>query len=211
MSRRPRAGCGLPENAFVFACFNKHWKIERRVFEAWVRLLQAVPGSVLWLLGGQGERALRAHAQARGLDPGRLVFAGKLAKPQHLARHRRADLFLDTLIYNAHTTASDSLWAGLPLLTCTGDGFAARVATSLLRAVGLPQLVASDLAEYERKALDLARDRPSLSALTRALAENRLRMPLFRTAEFTRQLEDAYLEMHRRHAAGELPTGISVG
>jgi predicted O-linked N-acetylglucosamine transferase (SPINDLY family) len=206
-----RAECGLPETAFVFACFNKHWKIERRAFDAWLRLLQAVPGSVLWLLSGHGERALRARAQARGVDPGRLVFARKLAKPQHLARHRRADLFLDTFTYNAHTTASDSLWAGLPVLTCTGDGFAARVATSLLRAVGLPQLATPDLAEYERKALDLARNPASLSALTRALAENRRRMPLFRTEAFTRHLEAAYLEMQRRHAAGEPPAGIRVG
>jgi predicted O-linked N-acetylglucosamine transferase (SPINDLY family) len=197
-----RAECGLPEGAVVFASFNKHYKIERPVFDVWLRLLQAVPGSVLWLLVGHGEPALRQHAQARGVDPARLVFAGKLPKARHLARHRCADLYLDTHTCNAHTTASDALWAGLPLLTCTGEAFASRVAASVLRAVGLPQLVTADLAAYEARALELARSPAALRGLRDELAQNRLSQPLFRTAAFTRQLEDAYVEMQRRHEAG---------
>jgi predicted O-linked N-acetylglucosamine transferase (SPINDLY family) len=205
-----RAECGLPEDAFVFASFNKHYKIERPVFDVWLRLLQAVPGSVLWLLNGHGERALKRHAQARGVDPARLVFVGKLPKARHLARHRCADLYLDTRICNAHTTASDALWAGLPLLTCTGEGFASRVAASVLRAVGLPQLVTADLVAYEARALELARNPAALRALRDELASNRLSRPLFQTEAFARRLEDAYADMQRRQQAGEAPASFRV-
>jgi protein O-GlcNAc transferase len=192
-----RAECGLPDAGFVFASFNKHHKIERATFAAWMRILAAVPGSALWLLGGHGEKALRAAAAAAGVDPARLVFARKLPKPEHLARHRLADLFLDTRTYNAHTTASDALWAGLPLLAWSGDAFASRVAASLLHAVGLPELVVADGAAYERTAVALAQDPARLAALRAKLAANRLSTPLFDTARFTRDLEAAFTAITR--------------
>ena len=138
-----RQEMGLPEQAFVFCCFNNNWKITPAMFDVWMRLLHQVEGSVLWLLwdNESAERNLRKEAQRRGIDPSRLVFAGRLPPDEHLARHRLADLFLDTLPYNAHTTASDALWAGLPVLTCKGEAFAGRVAASLLHAVGVPELI----------------------------------------------------------------------
>jgi predicted O-linked N-acetylglucosamine transferase (SPINDLY family) len=187
-----RAECGLPDAGFVFASFNTHCKIERATFAAWMRILAAVPGSVLWLLGGHGEKVLRAAAAAAGVDPARLVFARKLPKSEHLARHRRADLFLDTRTYNAHTTASDALWAGLPLLAWPGDAFAGRVAASLLHAVDLPEMVMPDGAAYERTAIALAQDPARLAALRAQLAANRLTTPLFDTARFVRDLEAAF-------------------
>jgi predicted O-linked N-acetylglucosamine transferase (SPINDLY family) len=200
-----REACGLPQGAFVFACFNAHYKIERRAFESWMAILAAVPGSVLWLLGGHGIEALRGAARERGVDPSRLVFAGKLPKAEHLARHAVADLFLDTFTCNAHTTASDALWAGLPLLTCAGSAFAGRVASSLLHAVGLPELVARDAAEYERIAVSLARDRGALNGLRGRLQANRRTMPLFDTARFTRGLEAAFAAVHEGHREGRPP------
>jgi predicted O-linked N-acetylglucosamine transferase (SPINDLY family) len=193
-----RAEYGLPESAVVFACFNKHYKIERPVYAAWMRILAAVPEAVLWLLGGHGEKALRRAAVAAGIDPVRIVFAHKKPKPEHLARHRLADLFLDTPTCNAHTTASDALWAGLPLLAWPGDAFAGRVASSLLHAVGLPELVMADGEAYERTAIELARDRARLAALRARLAQNRLTAPLFDTPRFARGLEAAYLAMAGR-------------
>jgi predicted O-linked N-acetylglucosamine transferase (SPINDLY family) len=205
-----RAEFALPERGFVFCAFNKHYKIEREMFGLWLRLLALVPGSVLWLLGGPGEDRLRQAAARARVDPQRLVFAGKLPKPEHLARHRLADLFLDTRYVNAHTTASDALWAGLPVLTCPGPTFAGRVAASLLRAVGLPELVADDLPAYEARALDLARHPERLGELRARLAANRLRTPLFDTAGFTRALERAYETMCERHASGAPPAPFGV-
>lgn len=134
-----RAECELPEAGFVFCCFNNGYKITPAFFDIWMRLLAALPDSVLWLLDANlwAKANLSREAAARGVMPERLIFAPRLPLPEHLARHRRADLFLDTLPYNAHTTASDALWAGLPLLTCAGNTFAGRVAGSLLRAIGL--------------------------------------------------------------------------
>ena len=155
-----RQEAGLPEEGFVFCCFNNNWKITPEVFSVWMRLLHAVEGSVLWLLGDNesAERNLRKEAQARGIDPARLVFAGRLPLEDHLARHRLADLFLDTLPYNAHTTASDALWTGLPVITRLGKSFAGRVAASLLNAIGLPELVTHSIEDYEALALRLAKD-----------------------------------------------------
>ena len=187
-----RAQWRLPQDAVVFACFNKHHKIERATFAAWMRILAAVPHAVLWLLGGHGKEALRGAAQAAGIDPTRIVFADKAPKPEHVERHRVADLFLDTRTYNAHTTASDALWGGLPLLTWPTDAFAGRVAGSLLHAVGLPELVVADGEAYERTAVELARDPQRMAALRAKLAANRLATPLFDTAGFTRGLEEAY-------------------
>ncbi len=207
-----RAECGLPEQSFVFCCFNNNYKIEPDVFGLWMRILEQVPGSVLWLFRAspESEQNLRAAAQSRGVDPQRLVFAPRMPKAEHLARHRLADLFLDTLYYNAHTTASDALWAGLPMLTCPGYTFAARVGASLLNAVGLPELIVASREAYVERAIELARDPQQLQTLRRRLQREPQTTPLFDTARFAKNLERAYREMWRRHANGEAPSAIDV-
>jgi predicted O-linked N-acetylglucosamine transferase (SPINDLY family)/glycosyltransferase involved in cell wall biosynthesis len=207
-----RAACGLPERGFVFCCFNNSYKITPTFFDVWTRLLQAVPDSVLWLLRANPsvEDNLRREAVARGVDPARLVFAPWLPYAEHLARHRLADLFLDTLPYNAHTGGSDALWAGLPVLTCVGETFAGRVGKSLLHAVGLPELVTSSLAEYEALALELATRTERLAALQERLARNRTTAPLFDAGRFTRGLEAAYLHMWETWQSGRAPAAFAV-
>jgi len=205
-----RTECGLPEAGFVFCSFNTHSKIERRMFDAWMGILAAVPGSVLWLIRGRGEPQLRLAAAAAGIDPERLRFAPRLSASEHLARQRSADLFLDTHHYNAHTTASDALWAGLPVLTWPGSTFAGRVAASLLHAVGLSELIVNDISEYTARAVELAFDSARLAEIRATLAANRLSKPLFDTAAFTRDLESAYETMWRTHVAGESLQPIDV-
>jgi predicted O-linked N-acetylglucosamine transferase (SPINDLY family) len=207
-----RAAAGLPEHGFVFCGFNSNFKINPPVFDSWMRLLRSVDGSVLWLLrdNASAERNLRDEAVARDVDPGRLVFADRLPLEQHLARHRLADLFLDTVPYNAHTTASDALWAGLPVLTCQGHAFAGRVAASLLTAVGLPDLITENLQAYEALALRLATDATLLSGLRERLARNRLTHPLFDTDRSRRHIEAAYSTMMELWRSGETPRSFSV-
>ena len=203
----------LPETAFVFACFSKLSKISPEIFDIWMRLLQAVEGSVLWLQDTDraAKNNLRHEAQARGISPDRLVFARtKKLLEVHLARLSLADLFLDTLPYNAHATAVDALWAGLPVLTCLGKTFPGRVATGLLRAAGIPELVTTSLAEYEALALALARDPQRLKALRERLVRNRNSEPLFDTARFARNLESIYTAMWERQQAGLAPESFSV-
>jgi predicted O-linked N-acetylglucosamine transferase (SPINDLY family) len=192
-----RGEAGLPAQGFVFCCFNAAWKFTPAIFDIWMGLLRAVPESVLWLLDDNetAKRNLAERARGRGVDPARLVFAPKIASAAHLARHRLADLFLDTLPYNAHTTASDALWAGLPVLTCLGSQFDGRVAASLLETIGLPELVTHTPEAYEALALALARDPARLGNLRARLAENRLTSPLYDTDRFARALEAAYLRM----------------
>jgi predicted O-linked N-acetylglucosamine transferase (SPINDLY family) len=202
-TRRPvpeppsRAQARLPEDGFVYCCFNHNWKITPPLFEIWMRLLKQVDGSVLWLLQGNASIRdnLRNEAEERGVAPDRLVFAARTTPEQHLARQGLADLFLDTLPYNAHTTASDALWAGLPLITTPGNSFPARVAASILRAAELPELVTENLAAYEALALKLARDPAALNAIRGKLKANRSRVALFDTARFTRNLEALYRKM----------------
>jgi predicted O-linked N-acetylglucosamine transferase (SPINDLY family) len=203
---------GLPESGFVFCSFNNSYKITPEVFEVWMRLLQDTPGSVLWLLDWNPTASanLRREAAARGVDPARLVFAPPLASPEHLARHRHADLFLDTLPVCAHTTASDALWAGLPLITCVGESFVSRVSGSLLTAVGLPELITHTLADYEALALRLARDPAGLAELRRRLWSARTESGLYEPAVIARRLEAAYREMWRRHRRGEAPAAFAV-
>jgi predicted O-linked N-acetylglucosamine transferase (SPINDLY family) len=210
--RSARRAAGLPNDGFVFCCFNHSLKITQPVFEIWMRLLGKVPGSVLWLLGDPeaAERNLRREAQERGIDPARLVFAGRLGLEAHLARHRLGDLFLDTLPYNAHTTASDALWTGLPLVTCRGRAFAGRVAASLLNAVGLPELVTTSLADYEALALRLAGDPALLATIRAKLAENRNTCALFDTDRFRRNIEVAYSRMWEIFQRGEPPQSFAV-
>jgi len=207
-----RAELDLPEHGIVYCCFNRNYKIERETFMAWMRILASVHGSVLWLLWSNEatEARLREAAARAGVDPARLVFAQRMPKARHLARHRAADLFLDTHTVNAHTTGSDALWAGLPLLTWPGESFASRVAASLLQAVGLPELVAPNLAEYEHIAIALGQDRVRLHGLRERLAANRLASPLFRTADYARGLEKAFATMHERQLRGEPPAAFAV-
>ena len=207
-----RRECGLPETAFVFCCFNNPFKIMPDVFDIWMRLLQATEGSVLWLIeeNSTASRNLRREAEKRGVVSERLIFAPKMALSDHLARHRQADLFLDTLPCNAHTTASDALWAGLPVLTCLGPTFAGRVAGSLLKAVGLAELITTSLKDYEELALKLADDPSLLASLKDKLARNRNTYPLFNTERFTRHIEAAYTMMWERHQRGETPQALTA-
>ncbi|HEY0267181.1 MAG TPA: tetratricopeptide repeat protein, partial [Rhizomicrobium sp.] len=190
-----RAEAGLPATGFVFCCFNNNWKIAPSVFDIWMRLLAQVPGSVLWLRQG-AEQTLRREAAARGIAPERLVFAApEPDSGRHLARQTLADLFLDTLPYNAHATAADALWAGLPVITQLGDAFAGRVAASLVTAAGLPELVTHSAENYEALALALARDPVRLKDLRDRLAANHATAPLFDTARLTRDIETAFAAM----------------
>jgi predicted O-linked N-acetylglucosamine transferase (SPINDLY family) len=206
----PRSVLGLPAQAFVFCCFNHTYKILPDVFAAWVRLLKAVPESVLWLLKSNAwaEQNLRREAQRHGIAPERLIFAPGWPQDRHLGRIPAADLFLDTLPYNAHTTASDALWAGLPVVTCAGNTFASRVAGSLLTAVGMPELVTRSMKDYEALALRLANNPGELAALRMKLARNRATTPLFDTPAITRQLETAYSRIWEIYLAGNPPRAI---
>lgn len=200
-----RSEHGLPETGFVFCSFNNSYKITPEIFGVWMRLLREIDGSVLWL-SETNETAMRNlvhQAQSLGMDPTRLVFAPRLPlNEDHLARLELADLFLDTLPYNAHTTAVDALWAGLPVLTRPGETFAGSVAASLLNAVGLPELVTATSEIYQQTAIDLAKDPAKLKAIRQKLTGNRLSAPLFNTELFTRHVEAAYIAMHERHQSG---------
>lgn len=207
-----REELGLPATGFIFCSFNASYKITPETFSCWMRLLGRVRGSALLLLGGDPivEGNLRHEARRRGIDAGRLVFGDMLAVPEYLARYRAADLFLDTLPYNAGTTASDALWAGLPVVTCTGEAFVSRVAASLLHAVGLPELVTSSQAEYETLAFELATDPPRLAEIRQCLAKNRLTTSLFDTGLFARHLESAYSGIYDRYLADLPPADLHV-
>jgi predicted O-linked N-acetylglucosamine transferase (SPINDLY family) len=206
-----RCELGLPEKGFVFCCFNQTYKILPNVFAAWMRILKGVPASVLWLLewNPSAPDNLRREAGKLGIDPARLVFSPLTSLEAHLARMQVAGLFLDTFPYNAHTTASEALWAGLPMITLMGDTFASRVAGSLLHAVGLPELVTPSLLEYEALGVRLACVPEELAALRAKLAGSRPK-PLFDTPAFVHHLEKAYEEMWRIHASGARPRPIHV-
>lgn len=207
-----RAKLGLPAAGFVFCCLNAPYKIAPETFASWMRILKAVAHSVILLSGG-GEITmanLRREAVAHGVAPERIVFAERVPEADYLARFRAADLFLDTLPYNAHTTASDALWAGLPVLTRVGASYAGRVGASLLTAVGLPELITQSGAAYESLAIDLARAPERISAIRARLERERGTALLFDTARFTRHLERAYIEMHARHSHGRAPDHITI-
>lgn len=205
-----RTSQGLPESGFVFCCFNNHSKITRSVFDIWMRLLKAVPNSVLWLLDGRASNTLRSEAWARGMDPTRLILAPLASQKAHLARLNLADLVLDTLPYNAHTTASDALWAGVPIITCRGKSFAGRVAASLLEAIGLPELITEDSAAYEALGLKLAGDRAYHASVRERLSANRLSASLFDAETFRLNIEHAYSMMIERAQRGEPPAGFDA-
>jgi predicted O-linked N-acetylglucosamine transferase (SPINDLY family) len=207
-----RAEFGLPDDAFVFCSFNNSYKLNAAMFDVWMPLLKNVPGSVLWLLVPSAvcRENLRREASSRGIDPNRLVFASRLPISEHLARHRLADLFLDALPCNAHTTASDALWAGLPVLTAIGETFSGRVAASLLTAMGLPELVTRNFDEYAQLALTLAHDKVRLAALREKLARQRDVAPLFDTRRYTGSLEQAFETMIEIAKSGERPRPFAV-
>ncbi|MBF2049284.1 MAG: TIGR03032 family protein [Elainella sp. C42_A2020_010] len=211
-SNLPKQQHGLPTDAFVFCCFNKSQKIEPTIFAVWMRILQQVPQSVLWLLSDRPatEQNLRTQAAAHGIDPTRLIFAPRVTKAAHLQRHVHADLFLDTLYYNAHVTASDALWAGTPLITVLGNTFAARVAASLLTAAGLPELITANLSEYEQLALHLATHPTELELLKQHLLQDRPASPLFDTAQTVQHLEAGYQMIWQRYQAGLPAESLSV-
>jgi len=207
-----RAEFGLPENGFVFCCFNNNYKLQPAMFDCWMRILARAEASVLWLYESNAAVAdnLRKEAAARGLGADRLVFAKYMPVPEHLARHRLADLFLDTLPCNAHTTASDALWTGLPVLTCRGETFPGRVGASVLNAIGLRELIAANLDDYERMAVELATQPEKIANVKRMLSDNLLTTPLFDTALYTRHLEAAFIAMHDRYRAGLPPDHLAV-
>jgi tetratricopeptide (TPR) repeat protein len=203
---------GLPDHGFIFCCFNNGYKIVPQTFDGWMRILRAVEGSVLWLLDHNpvATRNLQREAQARGIHANRLIFAARMPLADHLARHRLADLFIDTLPYNAHTTASDALWAGLPVLTCMGTTFAARVAGSLLLAMNLPELITHSRAAFEARAIELAKNPTALGAIKSKLLAHRETSPLFNAQLFARHIEAAYRTMQSRQQAGLLPENFAV-
>jgi predicted O-linked N-acetylglucosamine transferase (SPINDLY family) len=207
-----RGECGLPEQGFVFCCFNNNYKIMPDLFERWMRILKRVEGSFLWLIEDNVSvpSNLRKEARAKSVNPERIVFAKRIHPSEHLARHRVADLFLDTLPYNAHTTASDSLWAGLPVLTQAGETFPGRVAASLLRTLGLPELIALTPQAYEDLAVELAINAKRLADIRIRLARNRLTSPLFDTKLYTQHLEAAYSTMYMRRRADLPPDHIVI-
>ena len=207
-----RAKMGLPQEGFVFCCFNNNYKILPDIFDVWMRILKQVVGSVLWILetNATASTNLRNEAVARGVSAERLIFAKRMPSSEYLARHQCADLFIDTLPYNAHTTASDALWVGLPVLTCLGETFAGRVAASLLNAIHLPELITTTLEDYERLAIELATNPEKLARIKRTLADNRLTTPLFDTKLFTKHIEAAYSAMYERHKAGLAPDHIVI-
>ena len=207
-----RTELGLPENVFVFACFNNNYKITPATFDSWMRILSLVQGSVLWLLADNpiAKENLIKEAIDRGIDFSRLIFAERLPISEHLARHDLADLFLDTLPYNAHTTASDALWAGLPVLTLMGHTFPGRVAASLLSSVGLDELITYTKDEYESLAIELAKNPQKLADIKLKLANNRLTTPLFDTPLFTKNIEFAYIKMYEKYKAGMKPDHILI-
>jgi predicted O-linked N-acetylglucosamine transferase (SPINDLY family) len=209
---RTRGEVGLPEAGFVFCCFNNSYKIAPRMFDVWMRLLARVPQSVLWVFEDNATAGanLRKEARSRGVDPTRLVFAARVPAPEYRARCKLADLCLDTLPYNGHGTTGDMLWSGVPVLTCEGAAFPGRVAGSLLRAVGLPELVARDLAEYESTAAKLAADRPFLAELRQRLQSSRGSAPLFDTDRFRWHIESAFTTMWECAQRGEAARSFAV-
>jgi hypothetical protein len=207
-----RQELGLPEHGFIFCCFNNNYKILPATFEGWMRILKVVEGSVLWLFQDNAWAVdnLKKEAQKQGIDAQKLVFADRMPLSEHLARHRQADLFLDTLPYNAHTTTSDALWTGLPVLTLQGQSFASRVAASLLSAIGLPELITSSQEEYEALAIELALNPTKLADIKLRLVNNRLSAPLFDTPLFTKNLEAAYTKMYDHYQNDLKPEHIFI-
>ena len=207
-----REELGLPKEGFVFCCFNQSSKLNPEIFDIWMNLLKSINNSVLWILP-QNETAiknLQNEAALRNVNPKRIIFAQRMKMSDHLARHKAADLFIDTFPYTAHTTASDALWAGLPVLTRIGESFASRVAASLLNAIELPELVTYTKKEYENKAIELANNPNTLKEIKNKLNKNRHTKPLFNTKLFTNNLEMAYLKIYEKYVDNKKPDNIEI-
>jgi len=202
----------LPKDSFIFCCFNKNYKITPNVFDCWMKILKKVNGSVLWLFENNPItiKNLQQEANKREVGSDRLIFAKPMVLEKHLARHKIADLFLDTFPYTAHTTCSDALWAGLPVLTCSGESFASRVSASILNAIGLPELNTRTHKEYEDMAIELANNPIRLKEIKNKLEKNKLEKPLFNTKLFTKHIESAYTEMHKKYIKNEKPNHINI-
>ena len=202
-----REELGLPENGFVFCCFNQTYKITSNIFDIWMKILKQVKGSVLWLLEDNliATNNLKLEASKRDIDSKRIIFAKRMNMSDHLARHKAADLFIDTLPYNAHTTASDGLWVGLPFLTLVGDTFASRVGASMLNAIGLPELITYSENEYKNKAIELATNPILLKTIKEKLEKNKISKPLFDAKLFTKNVESAYKKIYKRYNSN-MPT-----
>jgi protein O-GlcNAc transferase len=207
-----RSDFGLAENSFVFCCFNNNFKITPKEYDIWMRVMRQVENSVLWLFKASdiAEKNLKCEAEARGVNPERIIFAKKVSLEEHLARHKHADLFIDTFNYNAHTTASDALWSGLPIVTKQGQQFAARVAASLLNAAGLSELVTKTEGEYESLILALAQDKARLAGVKNKLHETRSSCPLFDTVRYTRYFEAGLEKAYQDYCDGITPSDIAV-
>jgi protein O-GlcNAc transferase len=208
-----RSGVGLPEEGFVFCCFNAGYKITPETFRSWAFILKSVDQSILWLLndgGVSGVKNLKKMAIQNGVDPNRLIFAEPIPLPYHLARCQLADLFLDTLPCNAHTTASDALWAGLPIITLIGEGFSGRVAASLINAVGMPELITKNIKEYENLAIELATTSAKYNQIKSKLFNQRLTSPLFDTTNYTKDIEALFIKMIERYQNDLPPEHIHV-
>jgi predicted O-linked N-acetylglucosamine transferase (SPINDLY family) len=215
ISNRPmqRSDYGLPEDKFVFCGFNNITKLNPGSFSAWMKILTAVPNSVIWLSPAPYRAAQNIHNFARklGVDSNRIIFSNREDKSEdHLARQRLADLFLDSFPHNAHATSCDALWAGLPILTRIGQGYAARVAASLLNAVGMPEMVTTTTDDFINKAICIANTPGESERLKAKLAQNLLSMPLFNTERYARNLEKAYTIMMERYQNGEAPSAINI-
>jgi len=207
-----KAELGLPEKGFIFCCFNNNYKILPATFEGWMRILNAVEDSVLFLYAENrwAEENLKKEAKERGMADSRLVFGKRMPNDEYLSRYQACDLFLDTYPYNAGTTASDALWAGLPVLTLMGESFASRVAASLLSAIELPELITNTQEEYEALAIELATNPNKLADIKLKLANNRLTTALFDTPLFTKNLESAYIKMHERYTNNMEPDHLYI-
>ena len=207
-----REELGLPTKGFVFCCFNQSSKIMPKIFDIWMRILKSVNGSVLWLFEDNvtASENLKKEAVKKGIDVNRIIFARYLSIEEHLARHKAADLFIDTFPYTAHTGCSDALWTGLPVLTCVGESFASRVSASLLNAIGLPELATHTHKEYEDMAIELANNPIRLKEIKNKLEKNKLEKPLFNTKLFTKHIESAYTEMHKKYLKNKKPDHIII-
>ena len=202
----------LPENSFIFCNFNQSFKISMEEYEIWMRLLKKINKSVLWLQGSNEitQYNLRKEAEKCGVDPQRIIFTERIEKNKHLARHKLADLFLDTFNFNAQSTASDCLWSGLPLITKIGSQFVARSAASQLTAVGLPELITRTSYEYEKLALKIANDPNLLNKLKNKLHRNKKRCELFDTKNYTKNLENAFTIVHNNYISGKVHKDIFI-
>ena len=202
----------LPEDSFVFCCFNNHYKITYDVFDIWMKLLNKVEKSVIWLSKSNhlSEANLKKEAIKRNIDPSRLIFAERVPIKDHLARYQFADIFIDTFNYNAHTTACEALWGGLPVITKIGKGFPARVASSILNAINLPELITKSKKEYEDLVFELANNPKKLSILKQKLQANRSSQPLFNTEQYTKYLEEGYKQAYFNYLKGNVTKNIIV-